>query len=207
MTEQPEPEASATQPAEPAPPAEPAAPAVDETVDGPAAAPPEEVPVADQLAAGVPPEATVTLADQRAGEAQAPVVVTPSGDLAPDPAVVPDAGPAEEGAEGDAGSGDQVAAGEAEEAAPETAPVDPGSAVLHPGVSNAPPVLPASAAAAAARAHHALGKVIEHLAAGGATGPVIRVLEAIQGDIERYVPASLLHAAEGEGVAMVSSVL
>jgi hypothetical protein len=51
-------------------------PAEPEVTDAPA-----PVPVREQLAAGVPPEATVTIADQKAGVAEVPVLPAPAAEV------------------------------------------------------------------------------------------------------------------------------
>jgi hypothetical protein len=61
----------------------PGAPSPDEPAEGPATDEPALVSVAEQRAAGVPPEETVTIADQKAGAVPGEPAVTPE----PDPAV------------------------------------------------------------------------------------------------------------------------
>jgi len=77
---------------------------------------------------------------------------------------------------------------------PQNAPEPPPVALAHPGVSNQGPALPASAQAAAARAHQVLDKIIT-------------IAQNVQADLERYVPADLLSAAENEAKQFLRDVL
>jgi hypothetical protein len=60
--------------------------------------------------------------------------------------------------------------------------------------SNAPTVLPASAQASAARAHLVIGRMVS-------------ALQAVQADLEKYIPPGMLQAAEGEALVLLRGVL
>lgn len=122
----------------------------------------DPVPVADQKAAGVAPEDTVTMADQKAG-------TPPPVEVQEQPAVT-------------------------EGLAVQTEPVAQHAPGLVQGAANQSPMLPANAQAGAAKAHAFLG----HL---------VTVAQQAQAEIERYVPAELIAAADVEAKAFIASVI
>lgn len=86
-----------------------------------------------------------------------------------------------------------------EPADPETVPAEAqapaeDAAPVGTGASNESPSMPPSAQAAAAKAHAGLGHLIQ-------------VAQTVQRDIERYVPAAVLAAAEIEVKALVRGIL
>jgi hypothetical protein len=167
--------------------------------------------VADQLAAGVPSEATVTLADQRAGVATAPVVVADDGSLAPHPDVVPDVAPADP----TAGSGTPSAPAAAE---PEPEPVElPASMASHEPAADGtwtapaeqpapPPPMPTAQELADAKAAQANAESVAarlyHTAKAAA-----RVIEAMAEDAVKDLPPGTLQAAEAAAIMALRSAL
>lgn len=69
-----------------------------------------------------------------------------------------------------------------------------GSQLAHPGVSNTGPALPASAQAAAARAHQVITQIIA-------------IGQRVQADLERYIPPELISAAEAEAKQFIRELL
>lgn len=65
---------------------------------------------------------------------------------------------------------------------------------VHPGVSNAGPMLPPGAQAAAARAHVLYGHII-------------KMAQAAQADIERFVPPEMVQMAETMGLELLRGIL
>jgi hypothetical protein len=127
----------------------------------------EPIPVAEQKAAGVPPEETVTMADQRQGADVHPAALS-------DTAAVDDS----------------LTVEKTEEPAPEP----PAVQMLPTSAANESPILPPSAVVSAAHAHAAL----DHLKA---------VANAIQADIERWVPQDVLHNARNEMALVIRQIL
>jgi hypothetical protein len=141
-------------------------------------------------------------------EQEQPVTVERSGPEQVHPAGQPSfvANPAQQEAAGDqafvqpgqppyAETRDPASAGEREDNSGLVGATEPAMASQPVGATaNETPVLPASAQAGAAKAHAVLG----HL---------VKVAQAAQAEIERYVPAELVTAAERDAALFIRSVL
>jgi hypothetical protein len=152
--------------------------------------PPEPVSVADQKAAGVPEDETVTIAEQKAGK-QAPPEVADE--------VVPAAGPgASEGA------GEPHPVQPLEEAQEHGDPDQPGDLRPVSATSNESAVLPPNAQAGAARAHALLSHAREALDAED-PGQAAEIIARAQAELDRYIPDGVREAGVAEAAHVVAT--